>query len=609
MSSRWLPLTTTLALTVLLGGEAYLSSAYADAAASGAVCSKSGASACNTNGCFLCNGTTWVTQPLLHGTTASACSTSIAGMIRWTGTGFEGCDGSSWGALGGGSTQLVGVYSSSTAVSNYSVVFSGAANSQPSLSGTVLTLPSNTLYMVVELWGGGGGGAGGAGNGTATSGGSGASTCFGSNATACTSPTLSASGGTGGITSAGSAAGIGSGGDVNLKGGGGGGTYTASGGYGAGGTGGSAPLGGGGGYGGNYTGGYAAAVGGAFGGGGGGGGAYGTGGWPGGGGGSGGYAAKLMTSPSGTYYYTIGSGGTAGVAGSFNGTGAVGAAGGAGGIKISVYVSAASSSGSGSSSSTVGAPAGSNMQVQYNNAGSLAGAANLIYTSTGSVGIGTTSPGKLLDLRKDGTDGTTGIRIVNGSLSSGGGGTIWFNDGTQDIFALGMDGSSGNAAANIEPFLWTGTGKGLRFGSGANVILFLSSTGHVGIGTLTPSYTLHVNGSVAGTSAYTNLSDKRMKKDVTPLSYGLETVMHLQPVGFNWIKQDQDWEKKHQIGFIAQDVEPIVPEVVTTANDEMKTKSIAYGSLVPVLVKGMQELKAENDDLRKRLDALEKREK
>jgi hypothetical protein len=46
--------------------------------------------------------------------------------------------------------------------------------------------------------------------------------------------------------------------------------------------------------------------------------------------------------------------------------------------------------------------------------------------------------------------------------------------------------------------------------------------------------------------------------------------MKLRPVGFNWITQDQEWKKQHQIGLIAQEVEPVVPEVVTTAKDKLR---------------------------------------
>jgi hypothetical protein len=125
----------------------------------------------------------------------------------------------------------------------------------------------------------------------------------------------------------------------------------------------------------------------------------------------------------------------------------------------------------------------------------------------------------------------------------------------------------------------------------------MTSQGLVGIGTTSPTSLLYVNGTVTA-GAYVNISDARLKKDIAPLAYGLDTIMKLRPVGFNWIAQDQEWKKQHQIGLIAQEVEPVVPEAVTTANDALQTKSLAYSELVPVLIKAVQELKSTNDNLR-----------
>ena len=225
-------------------------------------------------------------------------------------------------------TKLAGIYATSS-VGTTTVAF---GNGGPSFSGSTVTLPASTTQIVVEVWGGGGGGGGN----SATNGGSGQSSCFGTNSYACVSSLLYATGGTGGSVGGGGAGsngglggvgGSGFGGDVNLSGGGGvsGGNLSSSGTSAHSGAGGSAPRGGGGGAAESSTG----DNGWNFGGGGAGAGASNTAGSA--GGGAGGYSQKLVNSPSGTYYFTVGAGGAAG-------TGArAGGAGGSGGVVITVY--------------------------------------------------------------------------------------------------------------------------------------------------------------------------------------------------------------------------------------------------------------------------------
>ncbi len=302
----------------------------------------------------------------------------------------------SFASAGAGGGQLLAVYSTSTVGTNITVNFNGSANSSPSYSGGVLTLPSNASHIVVETWGAGGGGGGS--NGGAT-GGTGGASCFGTNATACTSPIISATGGTGGTSQGGgSVAGTGTGGDINLTGGTSAGLTTVGGGsinYSAGGAGGSAPLGGGGG-GSTYT--SSGATGARYGGGGGGGGIYGSTSscTAGGGGAGGGYARKLVTNPSGTYYYTIGAGGAGTVAGSACGVGSQygGGDGGSGGITISIYTS-------GVSNGSIGSGLTGYIPYYGSTGTNLSATSSIFLSTTGNVGIGTSTPLSKLSVQGD----------------------------------------------------------------------------------------------------------------------------------------------------------------------------------------------------------------
>lgn len=185
-----------------------------------------------------------------------------------------------------------------------------------SSSGTYTT-PSETLYLTVEMIGGGGGGGGSATSGSGSAGGAGGASTFGSSF-------LTANGGSGGTVSGGSSStgGTASGGDFNMTGATGGQAASGISGIAIGGDGGGSFFGAGGtpGYGGNS--GITAFAPGAAGGGAG----ISTG-ATGGGGGAGGYLRKLITAPLATYSYSVGSAGTAGTAGSGGTAGGAGAAG------------------------------------------------------------------------------------------------------------------------------------------------------------------------------------------------------------------------------------------------------------------------------------------
>jgi hypothetical protein len=412
------------------------------------------------------------------------------------------------GTSGGG--QLLGVFSTSTPGTNVSVTLNGAADASPSFSGSTLTLPSNTSHFVVEVWGAGGGGGGSGGSGAGGSGGSGGTTCFGTG-TACSTPLLSAGGGNGGtggstsINGVGGSAGAGSGGDVNMEGSGGttGFIRNAGGTVFAGGVGGGAPGGGGGGNGGGN--GADGGGGNPFGGGGGGAGTASV--SSGGGGGGGGYSMELVSAPSGTYSYTVGTRGTAGTAGS--GGGFDGGTGGHGGMKISVYTSGVTQGAIG------GGAAGF---LPYYTSGvastSLSATSTLFLSTAGNFGVGSTTPWARLSINSTtgipqfviGSSTTQFIVDKSGNVGIGttsplakltvSGGDIALgtnNTGLQFLNTTGSHDGYVKLNANNELHLESGTGGNIRFfnNNAGTELAILTNSGNLGIGTSTPQWLLN----------------------------------------------------------------------------------------------------------------------
>ena len=100
----------------------------------------------------------------------------------------------------------------------------------------------------------------------------------------------------------------------------------------------------------------------------------------------------------------------------------------------------------------------------------------------------------------------------------------------------------------------------------------------------------------------TQESDKRIKKDITPTKYDLNNVLNLNPVDYKLKSNDKD-----QIGFIAQEVRDVIPELVNGVEGDLEkgeTLSINYIGLIPVLTKAIQEQQSQIDNQATTIDAL-----
>ena len=98
-------------------------------------------------------------------------------------------------------------------------------------------------------------------------------------------------------------------------------------------------------------------------------------------------------------------------------------------------------------------------------------------------------------------------------------------------------------------------------------------------------------------ASHSTYSDKRLKQNINTLNYGLETLMQLNPVSYEWnpaaytkLTSQKELSKNFQgtqVGFIAQEVEALIPEVVKEVKDGYK--SLEYHNLTAVIVQAVKE--------------------
>ena len=128
----------------------------------------------------------------------------------------------------------------------------------------------------------------------------------------------------------------------------------------------------------------------------------------------------------------------------------------------------------------------------------------------------------------------------------------------------------------------------------------------VGEAETNPPMTITLDGRTGEVSAtaFTTTSDMRLKTDVTTLSNALETVSQIRPVFYNWNNGQSTLNPGHkELGFLAQELEAVLPNVVSTTSDDLifegGKKAVAYDRLVALLIGAVQELKAEVEELKK----------
>ena len=95
-------------------------------------------------------------------------------------------------------------------------------------------------------------------------------------------------------------------------------------------------------------------------------------------------------------------------------------------------------------------------------------------------------------------------------------------------------------------------------------------------------------------------SDSRLKDNITPISTPVDKIKSLRGVEFDWNSGEQ--VGTHDVGLIAQDVEAVLPEAVTTQEDGYK--NLAYAKVIPLLVEAMKEQQAMIEALKAEIELL-----
>lgn len=126
--------------------------------------------------------------------------------------------------------------------------------------------------------------------------------------------------------------------------------------------------------------------------------------------------------------------------------------------------------------------------------------------------------------------------------------------------------------------------------------LYVSPTGNVGVGTNDPQTKMHVNGDLT-VGNIASPSDRRLKTDIQPLEQATTLIVQLAPKTYRYRSEEMPnmgLPAGPQFGFIAQDVEKVLPDLVNTYTQTSDGtsepyKSLNYVGLVPILVRTAQE--------------------
>jgi hypothetical protein len=192
-----------------------------------------------------------------------------------------------------------------------------------------------------------------------------------------------------------------------------------------------------------------------------------------------------------------------------------------------------------------------------------------------------------------------------GAPSTGTAGGTGRSEGTKIVLwpGVGDSPSSVDYAMGIESAaLWhsvAGSTDTFKWYAGTTNIAKLTGTGALIVGNISPSATsgwIYASGDVVAFAT----SDKRLKDNITPISNPIEKIQKIGGYEFDWVPTEEAHSYEgHDIGVIAQEIEEVLPELVTTRDNGYK--AVKYDKIVALLIEAIKDQQKQIEELKSKI--------
>jgi hypothetical protein len=223
-----------------------------------------------------------------------------------------------------------------------------------------------------------------------------------------------------------------------------------------------------------------------------------------------------------------------------------------------------------------------------------------IPSGAGSLGIGTTSPTRTLDvngeirLRAGLYDSTNALGSLNQVLTVGAGGSVTWQAVTSTGAISGINVSQDDTGIRY-PLLAAGANATTTAQYvDATALVYNTSSNCLGIGSLTPTSRLDIIGDIRVSGIVTagdfnSTSDRKLKTNIQPIINPIEKVLQISGVSFNWKETG-----KATMGVVAQEIETVLPELVSDTDP----KTVNYNGLIGLLIECVKDQQKQIDELK-----------